>query len=381
LSTPQPGHPAVGSVRTPPAAGSSTSDTAASADTATAPHTAGSPDTAGVAAARRRHVDVLAAAARNRNADPGHLGAARRYAFEQLHAAGWTLTEQPFITPAGLGVSDAGYPVANLWPLRIRGPVPGVNMIATRGRPITERTLVVLAHLDSVRNSPGADDNASGVAVILQAAEKIPDPDRSGFEGSRLGADRDVALVLVDLEEISLAGSTHLAATVTPGAVLNLESVGYYDRAKGSQRLPPGLGLAAPQLVDQIRSRRSAGDFVLVAHRPDSAPIARLWAAAAEGAGLPTVVHQDDRRTGAGWRLERLVNLVGANLDRSDHAPFWNAGVPAVVVCDTAPLRNRNYHRPSDTPDTLDYHALAAVTAATVAAARGWQTPTLTGDQ
>ncbi len=217
MGTPQPGHPAVGSARTPPAAGSSTSDTAASADTATAPHTAGSPNTAGVAAALRRHVDVLAAAPRNRNADPGHLGAARRYAIEQLHAAGWTLTEHSFTTPAGLGVSDAGYPLGHLWPLRIRGPVPGVNIIATRGRPITEKTLVILAHLDSVRHSPGADDNASGVAVILQAAEQIPDPDRSGLEGSRLGADRDVALVLVDLEEISLAGSTHLATTVTPG--------------------------------------------------------------------------------------------------------------------------------------------------------------------
>ncbi len=331
---------------------------------------------AGMVSALRRHVDVLAAAPRNRGADPTHLASARRYVIEQLHAAGWTLTEQPFTTPAGLGVSDAGYPLAHLWPLRIRGPVEGVNIIATRGRPITTQTLVVLAHLDSVRNSPGADDNASGVAVILQAAEQIPDPDSAS--SADLGSGRDVALVLVDLEEISLAGSTHLATTVTPGAVLNLESVGYYDSAPDSQRLPPGLGLAAPQLVAQIRDRRSAGDFALVVHRSDSAPIARWWAAAAEQAGLPTVVHQDNRRTSAGWRLERLVNPVGANLDRSDHAPFWNAGVPAVVVCDTAPLRARHYHRPSDTPDTLDYHALAAVTTATIATARAWQATGLT---
>lgn len=123
----------------------------------------------------RRHVDALAAAPRNRNADPTHLAGVRRYVLEQLHAAGWTLTEQHFTTPAGLGVSDAGYPKGHLWPLRIRGPAPGVNLIATRGRPITDRTLVILAHLDSVRNSPGADDNASGVAAILHAAEQIPD--------------------------------------------------------------------------------------------------------------------------------------------------------------------------------------------------------------
>ncbi len=326
--------------------------------------------------ALRRHVDVLATAPRNRNADPGHLAAAQRYVTEQLQAAGWSVTEQPFTTPAGLGVSDAGYPIQHLWPLRIRGPVPGVNIVATHGRPITPRTLVILAHLDSVRNSPGADDNVSGVAVILQAAEQIPDP-----ESSDLGAERDVALVLVDLEEISLAGSAHLAKTATPGAVLNLESVGYYDPAPGSQRLPPGLGLVAPALVKRIRARQSAADFVLVVQRLDSAPLAQRWAAAAEEAGLPTVVHQDNRYTGTGYRLERLVNLVGANLDRSDHAPFWNAGVPSVVVCDTAPLRNRNYHRPSDTPDTLDYQALAAVTTATIATARSWQTPDLTGHQ
>ena len=333
----------------------------------------------GVVSSLRRHVEVLAAAPRNRGADPAHLCTARRYVMEQLHAAGWTLTEQPFTTPTGLGVSDAGYPLAHLWPLRIRGPVEGVNIIATRGRPITKQTLVVLAHLDSVRNSPGADDNASGVAVILQAAAQIPDPDNTG--SSDLDSGRDVALVLVDLEEISLAGSTHLAKTVTPGAVLNLESVGYYDRAPHSQRLPLGLSLAAPPLAQQICGRRSAGDFALVVHRPDSAPIAGRWAAAAEQAGLPTVVHQDNRHTGAGWRLERLVNPVGANLDRSDHAPFWNAGVPAVVVCDTAPLRARHYHRPSDTPDTLDYPALAAVTTATIATARAWQTTDLNAHQ
>jgi len=118
----------------------------------------------------------------------------------------------------------------------------------------------------------------------------------------------------------------------------------------------------------------------LVVHRRDSSPIAHLWARSAQDAGLPTVVHQDNRYTGAGFRLERLVNLVGANLDRSDHAPFWNAGVPSVVVCDTAPLRNRNYHRPSDTPDTLDYRALAAVTTPMVAAAHGWQTSDLTAN-
>ncbi len=238
-----------------------------------------------------------------------------------------------------------------------------MNIVATRGAPITADTLLVLAHLDSVRNSPGADDNASGAAVVLAAAAGIPAP--SGR--------RDVALVLVDLEEITMGGSTDLARSVTPGAVLNLESVGYYRCAPGSRRMPAGLGMVAPVLAGQVKARGSAGDFALVVHRPDSTAVASAWAAAANEAGLPTVVHRDNRYTGSGFRLERLVNLVGSNLDRSDHAPFWNAGVPSVVVSDTAPLRNPNYHRPTDTPDTLDYAGLAAVTAATIATAAVWQ--------
>ena len=101
------------------------------------------------------------------------------------------MTTQGFTTSAALGVSDAGYPTANLWPLRVRGAAGAVNIIATRGGPITKDTFLVLAHLDSVRNSPAADDNASGAAAILAAATGIPLPPGR----------RDVALVLVDMAD------------------------------------------------------------------------------------------------------------------------------------------------------------------------------------
>ncbi len=138
-----------------------------------------------------RHVTTLAAAPRNRKADTEHLKAVRDYAGDQLRAAGWSVTTQGFTTSAALGVSDAGYPTANLWPLRVRGAADGVNIIATRGGPITKDTFLVLAHLDSVRNSPAADDNASGAAAILAAATGIPLPPGR----------RDVALVLVDMAD------------------------------------------------------------------------------------------------------------------------------------------------------------------------------------
>jgi len=68
------------------------------------------------------HVSVLAAGPRNRRADTAHLTAVRQYAVDQLAAAGWSVSTQDFTTRGGLGVSDAGYPTANLWPLRSAVP-------------------------------------------------------------------------------------------------------------------------------------------------------------------------------------------------------------------------------------------------------------------
>jgi len=327
----------------------------------------GRADTGELARSLHDHVTALAAAPRHRRCRPTQLSAPRAYVTDRLSAAGWSVRAEEFTVPAGVGLSDAGFPSANLWPLRLRRSFVGTNLLATRGGPITRDTLVVIAHLDSVRNSPGADDNASGVAAILAAASHIPPA----------SGPRNVALILADLEEISMAGSHHLARTLTPGAVLNLESVGYYDPAPGTQKLPPGLSLLAGGLAAEIRDRNSAGDFALVVHRKDSSELARGWAACAQRAGLATVLFQDNRYTGRGYRVERLVDVIGANLDRSDHAPFWNANVPSVMVTDTAPLRNPHYHRPSDTAGTLDYDRLAAVTLATAELAREWQTTSL----
>ncbi len=74
---------------------------------------------------------------------------------------------------------------------------------------------------------------------------------------------------------------------------------------------PAQLSAARAHVTDQL-------------HRKDSSPLARGWAGAAGRAGLPAVLYPDNRYTGPGYRVERLVDFIGANLDRSDHAPFWN---------------------------------------------------------
>jgi hypothetical protein len=123
------------------------------------------------------------------------------------------------------------------------------------------------------------------------------------------------------------------------------EMVGYRDTTSGSQRMPPGLPpLLAPD----------TGDFLaLLANRKSNTvagDITRLAASCIPE--VPVLALQ------IYFGLERTFN----DLLRSDHAPFWEAGIPAIMWTDTSEFRNPHYHQPSDTPDTLDYDFLAAVT-------------------
>jgi hypothetical protein len=122
--------------------------------------------------------------------------------------------------------------------------------------------------------------------------------------------------------------------------MLSLESIGYYSSEPGTQHYPPPLGFFYP----------SRGDFIAFVGNPASRALVRrvverFRAEArfpAEGAALPAVL------PGVGW---------------SDQWAFWQAGYPAVMVTDTAPFRNPNYHRSSDEPDTVDFDRLARVVA------------------
>ncbi len=197
---------------------------------------------------------------------------------------------------------------------------------------------LVGAHYDSVPMSPGADDNASAVAVLLEVARSW----------KALG--RSVGFVAFNAEERGLAGSEEFVHEELQCSGLSvrgahvLEMVGYTSSLPGSQMRPvplPGMPTVGDfiGLVANQASRRLLAQVLDCARRLPAAP--------------PTVALQT-------WLgSERLV----ADLHRSDHAPFWRAGVPAVLWTDTAEFRNPNYHRPSDTPDTLDYPFMAAVCA------------------
>ena len=300
-------------------------------------------DTAAAARRLRHDVTVLSQQPRHRS-HPGALEETRRHCADQLAQAGWQTWVEPFTVPTRPRISDHGRPGTPL-ALRVEPHLAGVNLLACRPgrRPAAGDTLVI-AHLDTVATSPGADDNGSGVAVALELARRI--------RGKR------TTIALVDLEEVSLLGSRALARSLpAPGLVLCLESLGYFSDQDRSQGTPAGLAVLAPTLSKQLRAGGQRGDFVLGVHRTDSTPFADAWATAAAGVGMRTVLFRDPRG-GAGQRVTRWINPLLMDLDRSDHAPFWWRRVPAIMLTDTAVLRNPGYHCNIDTPDTVSDHEI-----------------------
>lgn len=202
--------------------------------------------------------------------------------------------------------------------------------------------LLVGAHYDTVPNSPGADDNASGVAVLLELAR--------AFATAPLPV--PVRLIAFDLEEVGLIGSRHHAERLhqrreSVRLMLSLEMLGYRDRRPGSQRYPaPGMRLLYPD----------RGDFIaLVGNTKARRAIARM------GRTFRQTVPCE-------WLAVPNAGKQLPDLRRSDHAPFWDRGFPAVMVTDTSFLRNPHYHQPSDTLDTLDLEFLTGVCTGTIAA-------------
>lgn len=227
----------------------------------------------------------------------------RTYLTKTLTAAGWSMSEQPFDT--------------------------GVNVVAERpGTDPNAGTLLVGAHYDSVQGSPGADDNATGVVVALEVAKLLGDRKTS----------RPLRIVFFDQEEAGLVGSYAYAKRPENlknlDGVVILEMLGYTCSTPGCQYKPVEFKVDLPS---------DRGDFMAIAGDTEHLPLLNAF----------SENHQDN--------LPPLVpvpipfkGLLTPVILRSDHTPFWFEGIGAVMLSDTAHLRNPHYHRPTDTPDTLD---------------------------
>jgi Zn-dependent M28 family amino/carboxypeptidase len=275
------------------------------------------PAAAELARRLRGHVENLAAEIGVRREDRGDsLERARDYIAGQLEASGYAVHRERF--------GNGGRERTNVEATRAGGDRP-------------DEVLVVGAHYDTVAGSPGANDNASGVAVLLELARALRDASPS----------RTVRFVAFANEEAPFFGTDAMGSRVHARrarergerivAMISLEMLGCFSDQAGSQRYPRPLAWFYPD----------TGDFVgFVGNAASRALVRRSIAAFRETALLPS----------EGFAAPAsLFRDIG----RSDHASFWAYGYPALMVTDTAGFRYPFYHTALDTPDGLDYRRMA----------------------
>jgi len=213
----------------------------------------------------------------------------------------------------------------------------GINVFAQRkGTDSKAGAILVAAHYDTVPKSPGADDNATGVAAVLEVARLL---------GDRATA-RTLQVAFFDREEIGLLGSLAFAGSAArlknlQGAIV-LDMIGYACRTPGCQQYPEGL-TAQPFLEASGVTSPDKGEFIAVVGDAEHPLLLKTFAESGN-ADLPAVVALP----------VPLKGLLTPDVLRSDHAPFWYKGIGAVLVTDTANLRSPHYHQSTDTLANID---------------------------
>jgi Zn-dependent M28 family amino/carboxypeptidase len=267
----------------------------------------------------RHHVERLAGEIGERNIfRPAALAAAREYIEAEWSEQGYQVSLQWYET--------SGHPCANL-------------EVALGGSSRPEQILVVGAHYDSVCGSPGADDNASGVAALLEISRLFAAEMPSVAVRFVAFVNEEPSFFLSGEQGSMMYARSARARGHDIRLMLSLEMLGYYRAEPGSQRYPPLFRFFYPDRGDflgfvcDFRSRRMM------------LRMARLF------------------RAHSGFPLEHVATFrFVPGVAWSDHRSFWRNGYRALMVTDTAFYRNPHYHRAEDTPDKLAYPQLADVT-------------------
>jgi Zn-dependent M28 family amino/carboxypeptidase len=267
-----------------------------------------------LAARLRQHVEAIASREHN-FLKAAELEAAAQYVEQALAGTGRPVATQRFLS----------------------GPVEVRNIeVEIRGGTLASEIIIVGAHYDSVVGAPGANDNGSGVAAVIELARLIAaeQPART----LRFVAFVNEEPPFYHSEEM---GSRHYARRSKERgerirAMFSLETIGYYSDAPGSQRYPFPLGFFYP----------STGNFVaFVSNLSSRSLLHEAIASFRRQAGIPS-----EAVAAPAW-------IPG--VDWSDHWSFGREGWPALMVTDTALYRYPHYHAPEDTPDKVDYERLA----------------------
>ena len=212
------------------------------------------------------------------------------------------------------------------------------NVIARYGNAFSKFSIILGAHYDGAPGSPGADDNASAIAGVLGVARAL-----------KCHQEIPIVFVAFNREEDDMMGSREFVNSLTPQMHKSikcahiLEMIGYASDQKGTQYLPAEL----PIKVSDV------GNFIgIIANKNSNSLIDNIIKIA--DTHIPTLP------------VTALKVFFGAentfpNLLRSDHTPFWEKKLPALMWTDTSEFRNPNYHKKSDTPDTLNYTFMCKV--------------------
>ncbi|MDO7849774.1 M28 family peptidase [Hymenobacter sp. M29] len=264
----------------------------------------------------RQHLQFLTATPQPRNYQhPAVLDSVAAYIQSQLQAAGaHEIGTQPYV---------------------VRGQTYR-NVLASFG-PLDGPRLVIGAHYDVCGEQPGADDNGTGVAALLELARLL---------GRRPALPYRIDLVAYTLEEppffrtTNMGSYVHAAALKAAGVpvrgMVALEMLGYYDDRRGSQRYP----ISPLKFIYGSR-----GNYVTVAQKFGNGRFGRRFARQyRQAAQLPVK------------RFKAPAWLPG--IDFSDHLNYWKFDFPAVLLTDTAFYRNRSYHEATDTLARLDIRRL-----------------------
>jgi len=239
----------------------------------------------------------------------------------------------------------------------------GANVVAIKRGVRPSGCFVVGAHHDTIRDSPGADDNTASVAALLELARVL----------GPFSFRESLVLAAFDMEELSFFGSRELVRFLMEdqlihGAVV-YETMSYGSGEPNSQKVPGGFARLYPDQYRKMEDRGFRGDWTAVLYRSSSLELARAFGGAMvhEHGPESVVLLRDLADLPVIGAVARVAPVVG-QFSRSDHLPFWRAGIPAILITDTANFRNPNYHLPADRPETLDYSRVAAITAATAVA-------------
>lgn len=206
------------------------------------------------------------------------------------------------------------------------------------GKDRSDQIVVVGAHYDTVQGSPGANDNATGVAAILALARTF----------AKIKPSRTVRFVAFTNEEPPLFQSRHMGSRIYARQsrergekivlMLSLETIGYYSDEPGSQSYPFPFSFFYP----------STANFIAFVSNMENAPWVKQ---------LLTVFRRHAQFPSEGGALWEWIPGVAW----SDHWSFWKEGYPAVMITDTAPNRYPYYHTSADTPDKVDFARMARV--------------------